>query len=164
MIPTTRRGALLNEKHDQKNGELHLVIGGEAGQGIATIGELLCEALVRAGWEIVVSQSYHSRIRGGHNTFSIRMSGSPILAPVVPIDLLAALNTETVLLHEEEVKEGGLIIADAKWHMDGSSMLNVPYEDLGEKKVFNTVVLGIIGALLGLEQDFLRRERLKVVM
>ena len=53
--------------------DIHLLIGGEAGQGLVTIGQLLSKALVRAGYEVFVSQSYHSRIRGGHNNFAIRL-------------------------------------------------------------------------------------------
>lgn len=143
----------MKEKQKKTPEELHIVIGGEAGQGIATIGELLCRVLVSSGYEIVVSQSYHSRIRGGHNTFNIRISNDKIRAPVVPVDILAALNEETVLLHEKEMKKDGLIVVDKKWHIDGNSFLEVPYEELGEKKFTNTVVLGIIGAMLGLEPE-----------
>ena len=141
----------MHDTHDETMAELHIVIGGEAGQGVATIGELLCKSLVGAGHEIVVSQSYHSRIRGGHNTFNIRISNRNIQAPVVPIDILVALNEETVDLHKKDIKEGGFIIADADWDLPGSNVLPVPFADLGEKKHFNTVALGIVGSRLGLE-------------
>jgi 2-oxoglutarate ferredoxin oxidoreductase subunit alpha len=136
---------------------MNLVIGGEAGQGIATIGELLCKALVGAGHEIVVSQSYHSRIRGGHNTFTIRIANDTISAPIVPIDILAALNRETVELHRDELKDSGLIVADLEWEMDGENMLQVDYEEMGKKKYFNTIVLGILGSLLDLDLVHLTR-------
>jgi len=147
----------LKEKSDQTLNELNLVIGGEAGQGIATIGDLLCKALVSAGHEIVVSQSYHSRIRGGHNTFSIRTANDTISTPVVPIDILAALNRETVELHRDELNDSGLIIADSEWKMDGKHMLQVDYEEMGRKKYFNTIVLGILGSLLGLDLPHLNK-------
>jgi 2-oxoglutarate/2-oxoacid ferredoxin oxidoreductase subunit alpha len=51
---------------------LNIMIGGEAGQGLVTVGEILAKSLVRAGYYILVTQSYMSRIRGGHNTFAIR--------------------------------------------------------------------------------------------
>ena len=51
--------------------DLNVLIGGEAGQGLATVGNLLARSLVRSGYFIVVDQSYQSRIRGGHNTFAI---------------------------------------------------------------------------------------------
>jgi len=43
-----------------------VLIGGEAGQGLVTVGQLLTQALVRAGWRVCVTQGYQSRVRGGH--------------------------------------------------------------------------------------------------
>jgi len=147
----------LGNNNPETSSELQVVIGGEAGQGIATIGELLSKALVGAGHEIVVSQSYHSRIRGGHNTFNIRIANTPVRAPVVPIDILAALNEETVDLHREELKEDGIIIADAAWEKKGDNILQVEYEEMGKKKYVNTLILGILGSRLGLDLDRLKK-------
>lgn len=57
--------------HGMKNGTLNILIGGEAGQGLVTVGQLLAKSLVRSGYFILVTQSYQSRIRGGHNIFAI---------------------------------------------------------------------------------------------
>jgi len=51
---------------------LNLLIGGEAGGGLVTMGQILAKSLVREGYSILVTQDYQSRIRGGHNTFGIR--------------------------------------------------------------------------------------------
>ena len=59
---------------------LNVMIGGAAGQGLATMGMVLAKSLVRAGFHIVVTQSYMSRVRGGHNTYTIRVSPDPIAA------------------------------------------------------------------------------------
>src|SRR5512139_2564858 len=92
--------------------DLNILIGGEAGQGLVTVGEILAKSLVRSGYSIVVTQSYQSRIRGGHNTFSIRLGIEEILAPQESIDFLVALNAETISLHKEDLLPQGLIIAD----------------------------------------------------
>ena len=91
---------------------VNILIGGEAGQGLVTVGELLAKSLVRAGYHIIVTQSYMSRIRGGHNTFAIRVGVESVGAPVESIDFLVALNDETVQLHEKELTSTGLIVAD----------------------------------------------------
>lgn len=57
---------------------LNTLIGGEAGQGLVTVGGLVARSLVRAGYRVVVAQSYQSRIRGGHNVFSIRVHYCPV--------------------------------------------------------------------------------------
>ena len=89
------------------------MIGGEAGQGLVTVGELLSRILVRQGYRIVVTQSYQSRIRGGHNTFEVRVSPDGVEAPAEAIDLLVALNDETVTLHmRRALAPAGLVVAD----------------------------------------------------
>ena len=60
--------------------ELIFTIGGEAGQGLVTIGNILAKLFVRGGWFVFTSQDYESRIRGGHNIFNIRISQNPISA------------------------------------------------------------------------------------
>ena len=44
-------------------------IGGEAGQGIQTIGDALGRVFARSGYHVFSNQDYESRIRGGHFEF-----------------------------------------------------------------------------------------------
>ena len=133
--------------------EVNVLIGGEAGQGLVTLGELLAKSLVRAGYFIVVTQSYHSRIRGGHNTYTIRASAEKIVAPREEVDLLVALNPETVALHKRELSAGGLTIVDKGFETTSDNCLQVPYVELGEKQFSNVVALGVASFLLGLESE-----------
>jgi 2-oxoglutarate ferredoxin oxidoreductase subunit alpha len=137
--------------------EVNVLIGGEAGQGLVTLGELLAKSLVRAGYVIVVSQSYHSRIRGGHNTYTIRASAGKIVAPREEVDLLVALNPETVTLHKSERSAGGLTIVDKDFETTSDNCLQVPYVELGEKQFSNVVALGVVSLLLGLELEMVGR-------
>jgi len=130
----------------------NVMIGGEAGQGLATIGELLAKSLVRAGYRLVVTQDYQSRIRGGHNTFTIRVGGEDLQAPQEPVDLLAALNQDAVDLHRREMAPDGLIIGDSSLEL-GDRALALPFKELAEGRFFNIAALGIIGALLGLDEE-----------
>ena len=82
------------EADKQRN--MNILIGGEAGQGLVTVGQILTKSLVRSGYSICVTQDYQSRIRGGHNTFAIRVGTDEVQAPQEAIDLLAALNGETL--------------------------------------------------------------------
>jgi 2-oxoglutarate ferredoxin oxidoreductase subunit alpha len=132
---------------------MNLLIGGEAGQGLVTLGVLLAKSLVRAGYSMVVTQSYHSRIRGGHNTFAIRASKENIVAPQESVDLLVAMNTETISLHKAELADGGLIVTDDAYGAGNSGELLVPYQSLGEKRLANVVALGVVSLLLGLERE-----------
>jgi 2-oxoglutarate ferredoxin oxidoreductase subunit alpha len=131
-------------------------LGGEAGQGLDTMSHLLAKSLVRCGYEILVSQVYMSRIRGGHNYYLLRTGPASILGPSEDtIDLLVALNDETVRLHREKLSRSGLVLADAGVETsEASDLLAVPFEDLaGEKILYNTVALGCVAAILGLDRE-----------
>lgn len=88
-------------------------IGGEAGQGIQTIGDTLARVFSRAGYHVFTHQDYESRIRGGHNFFQIRFSDRPVTASRDKIDIVVALDKESISLHEKELTENGLIIYDS---------------------------------------------------
>ena len=130
---------------------LNILIGGEAGGGLVTIGQILAKSLVREGYSILVTQDYQSRIRGGHNTFGIRAGIEKILAPKEPIDLLIALNEETVWLHKEELSHGGRVIVDGAYCIGDITCVEVPFSQLADKRYMNTAALGVACALLGLD-------------
>jgi len=131
--------------------ELNIVIGGEAGQGLVTVGRLLSLLLVKCGYEIVVTQSYQSRIRGGHNTFAVRVSTEPIESPTERVDILVALNMETIDIHSVDITEGGLIIADSALGSGNDSFFGVPFGELAPEMYMNTVALGVVSSVLGLD-------------
>ncbi len=131
----------------------NVAIGGEAGQGLATIGLILAKSAVRAGYDIVVTQSYESRIRGGHNTFAIRLGANKLVAPQEPVDLLVALNSETVELHKHELSPHGAIVADQAFTTAEKPCLSVPVKDLADKRFQNTAALGVTAAVLGLDKN-----------
>jgi len=131
----------------------NILIGGEAGQGLVTVGQLLSRILVRQGYRIVVTQSYESRIRGGHNTFAVRVSPDAVEAPAEAIDLLVALNDETVTLHGPELSAEGLVVADETFCDSDERCLRVPFKELAPEQFKNIAALGVMCALLGLEEE-----------
>ncbi len=134
---------------------LHIMIGGEAGQGLVTVGNLLSRLLVRSGYRIVVTQSYQSRIRGGHNTFSVLAGNDDVVAPGGPVDILVALDEETVGFHRDELSDGGIVLAGESESPGGDeTVLRVPFEKLaGGERFVNTVALGLVSAMIGLGED-----------
>jgi 2-oxoglutarate ferredoxin oxidoreductase subunit alpha len=155
-----RRAGMRRERARRRAGTVqstNVLIGGEAGQGLATVGELLSRALVRSGRSIVVTQSYESRIRGGHNTFAVRVGADGIEAPSETVDVLVALNDETVLRHLPELSASGLVIADEAFCDADERCVRVPFKDLGSKQFENTAALGVVCAVLGLEKEIVFR-------
>lgn len=137
---------------------VNILIGGEAGQGLATIGTLTANALTRRGYHMAVTQDYMSRIRGGHNTFSIRLDTRPVLGPREDIDILVALDQQTIDLHRGHLSERGVIVAGKDMDTRGHARtFAVPYEELAPKKIFhNTVALGVLASVVCLDMDILK--------
>jgi len=134
---------------------MNVLIGGEAGQGLVTVGQLLAKSLVRSGYSILVTQTYQSRIRGGHNSFAIHTAVDKVIAPQESVDLLVALDAETVALHQGDISSGGLIVVDSALEVDGDSFLQVPFKELAQDTFSNIAALGVVGYLLGLEQGLM---------
>ncbi|MBI5641012.1 MAG: 2-oxoacid:acceptor oxidoreductase subunit alpha [Nitrospirae bacterium] len=138
-------------------------IGGEAGQGIQTIGETLARVFSRSGYNVFTHQDYESRIRGGHNYFQIRLSDRPITAPGDRIDILVALDRQSITLHEKELTPKGRIIYDSeslKQRHDEPKFLDIPFVRLavehgGSRIMENTVATGAVLGMLGMELDLL---------
>ncbi len=138
-------------------------IGGEAGQGIQTIGDTLAKVFCRSGYHVFAHQDYESRIRGGHNFFQIRFSDKPITAPKEKIDILVALDKESIQQHADEISEIGQIIYDSsaiKQKHDKPHFLDIPFINLavehgGNKIMANTVATGAVLGMLGMDIDIL---------
>jgi 2-oxoglutarate ferredoxin oxidoreductase subunit alpha len=135
-----------------KDATLNILVGGEAGQGLVTVGQLLAKCLVRSGYFIVVTQSYQSRIRGGHNTYVIRVGMDEVVASKESVELLIALDTDTVSLHRHDLSPDGLIVVDSALGMEGERFLSVPYEEFGKERFTNVAALGVLCSLLGLDE------------
>lgn len=136
-------------------------IGGEAGQGIHTIGETLSRVFSRTGHHVFCHQDYESRVRGGHNFYQIRLSDRPVRASRDGSDLLVALDHESIARHEKELNPGGKILCDCsslKRDCKGPAFLDVPFSALavesgGSAVMANTVAVGAVLGLFGMKLD-----------
>ncbi len=140
---------------DNTRKKMQIRIGGEAGQGLETVGQMLAKALLRSGYEVLTTQSAMSRIRGGHNYFSILVGLEPLLGPEEKVDLLVAFTEESVYLHQEALAEQGLILVSQDMELQkGPNMLSIPYTELAKEKIMaNVAALGVISALVDLTQS-----------
>ncbi len=136
-------------------------IGGEAGQGIQTIGDTLARVFSRTGYHVFSHQDYESRIRGGHNFYQVRLSELPVSAPREQVDIIVALDRESVVRHEAELGKQGRIIGDfatLKLNPEKKQFIDIPFADLAGKSggsaiMANTVALGAVLGMLGMELE-----------
>jgi len=143
--------------------DMTIRIGGAAGDGVESSGAGFCKALARAGLHVFGLPDYYSRVRGGHNWYSIRVSDRPLYSHSEPVHLLVALTEETIPRHRDKIAEGGAIVYDTALQVEpgdvqGEDILALPValSDIAQEKAGivlarNTVALGVAAGLTGLD-------------
>lgn len=139
-------------------------VGGEAGQGIQTIGDTLSRVFSRSGYHVFTNQDYESRIRGGHNFYQVRFSEAPVMAARDIIDIIVAFDNESILLHEKELARTGLVIYDSstlKKSYEKPRFIDIPFAKLavehgGSTIMENTVAVGAVLGMLGMDLGILK--------
>ncbi|NIU81571.1 2-oxoacid:acceptor oxidoreductase subunit alpha, partial [Candidatus Bathyarchaeota archaeon] len=148
--------------------KLSLLVGGEAGAGITRSGFLFAKTCLRGGLHVFGANDYQSLIRGGHNFYIVRADAEEIYSQRDTIDLLLALNKETMLLHKDElVADGGIIydgedldIGSGELDREDLKLYSVPLKNFvkeldGELIMRNTVALGAAVGLLDYDLEVL---------
>jgi 2-oxoglutarate/2-oxoacid ferredoxin oxidoreductase subunit alpha len=141
-----------------------LRVGGEAGQGLATVGGALAQVFSKIGFHVFTHQDYMSRVRGGHNFYQIRFSDKEISASREMVDILLALDLNTVEIHRKSVRNEGFILYDseiAKKKFEEPEFIDIPFRkialDVGKNSVMaNTVATGAVLGLLDLGLEAFR--------
>ena len=136
-----------------------MAIGGEAGQGIATPGDVLARIFVRRGLHLSTYNSYQSIIRGGHIFLTMRVSDAPIHTHGDKLDLLFCLNQDTMDRHQRLMGPGSRVVfnSDTVKPADGNDAPDycpIPVSQLTRSRnrlIQNTVGIGATMALLGLD-------------
>jgi 2-oxoglutarate ferredoxin oxidoreductase subunit alpha len=145
--------------------DLNILIGGEAGQGVQSVGLLLGKALVRGGYHVFIDQDYESRVRGGHNFIRTRLRDTPVGAISQWVNVLVALNRETITLHHSELAPNSVVIFDSGKINDlagSGESFGLPLEQLAVKDggnliMANTVALGATLGLVSYDLGILKR-------
>jgi len=84
--------------------DINVVIAGAAGEGVQTVGDVLAHTISAQGYAVFAWQEYESRIRGGQNSYSIRIGEQLQNAPLLEADALLALNEGAVKKYEPFLK------------------------------------------------------------
>ena len=129
---------------------------GFGGQGIMLMGQILAQAAMQAGFEVVWIPSYGPEMRGGTAYCTVVISDRPIGSPIIRNPKhLVAMNRPSLEKFAATVKPGGIIfinssIISIEAGRDDVDVLKVPIieiaKDLGNPKVANIVALGAFAA------------------
>ncbi len=145
------------------NYDFSLAIGGGAGQGIATPGDILARIFVRRGLHLYTYNAYQSIIRGGHIFLTVRLCDEPIYTHGDSLDLLLCLNQDTMDRHLGLMGQGSRVIFNSDSINPGSAgdgveLCGVPVNELTQSRnrlIQNTVAVGVMMDLIGLNFQLL---------
>ena len=139
-------------------------IGGAAGQGVASPGDIFAKIFTRRGLHLNAYNAYQSIIRGGHTFLTIRVSADPVRAINGHLDLLIPLNQDTAERHLRLLQPGGVCLYNADTihpgaHPEGVALCPLPVSKLADisrnKVAQNTLAIGAALSLMGIEFDAL---------
>ena len=141
-----------------------LAIGGEAGQGIATPGDILARIVVRRGLHLCTYNAYQSIIRGGHIFLTMRISDAEVQNHGDKLDLLLCLNQDTMDRHQQLMGPGSRIVYNSDAinpgpEDKGADLCGLPVGELTQSRnrlVQNTVAMGTVVSLMGIDFSVLK--------
>lgn len=137
--------------------EISFVIGGQAGDGVMRAAELIGKMFNRLGLYVFVINDYQSLIRGGHNFCKVRVADRQVWLHRESVELIAAINQDTIKKHENELTDGGRILYDsdvAKYegtHVPLPIPLTSMVKQVGGVPIMkNSAIIGAISYLYGI--------------
>jgi 2-oxoglutarate ferredoxin oxidoreductase subunit alpha len=152
-------------------------IGGAAGQGVATPGDIFAKIFSRRGLHLNAYNAYQSIIRGGHTFLTVRTGPDKIATTDGKLDLLIPLNQDTMDRHMRLLSAGSACLYNADLikpgtPADGVQLCPIPVSKLADisrnKVAQNTLAIGAGLSMMGvgfpalesvLEEQFRKKER-----
>ncbi|MBX9942284.1 MAG: 2-oxoacid:acceptor oxidoreductase subunit alpha [Candidatus Obscuribacterales bacterium] len=122
--------------------EVTIGIAGAAGDGLDKSGDTLARSCGRLGLHVYAYNSYQSIIRGGHIWLKVRVGENKVLSHGDNLNVLVALNQDSIERHAGEVQEGGVVIfnsdrikCDPSQVREGVKILGLPMSKVTEEVV-----------------------------
>jgi 2-oxoglutarate ferredoxin oxidoreductase subunit alpha len=134
-------------------------IGGAAGQGVATPGDIFAKIFSRRGLHVNAYNAYQSIIRGGHTFLTIRTGSENVTNMGDRIDLLIPLNQDAMDRHLGLLTAGAACIYNADMIKPGAAGAGVqlcalPVSKLADitrnKVAQNTLAIGGALSMMGI--------------
>jgi 2-oxoglutarate ferredoxin oxidoreductase subunit gamma len=129
-----------------------IIIAGFGGQGVLSMGKILAYSGMMQDKEVSWMPSYGPEMRGGTANVTVILSDERISSPYLKLyDTAIILNQQSMDKFEETVKPGGLLIYDPNGIIDHPTRTDITIfkveatklaTELGNKKIFNMIILG----------------------
>lgn len=140
------------------------------GTGSASANQLFSKAIFRMGLPVSPKNIFPSNIQGLPTWFEVRISEKGYLARRGDVDIMVAVNPQSMLSDVQEVVSGGYFLYDSTKPLDirlyrsDINYLPIPltqiclneYTDQRQRQLFkNIIYVGALSALIGIEFDVL---------
>lgn len=129
-----------------------LIIAGFGGQGVLSMGKILCYSGLMQNLEVSWYPSYGPEMRGGTANVTVIISDTVISSPVLnECDTAIILNQQALDKFESAVKKGGLLLYDSSGITRPpvrSDIKCISFDastealNMGSLKIYNMLVLG----------------------
>jgi len=137
-----------------------IIMAGFGGQGVMSMGQVICYAGLDEGREVSWLPSYGPEMRGGTANCMVVVSDEPVVSPIVSRpDALIIMNRPSLDKFEPTLKPGGVLVlntsmCDKEPSRRDIKVVKVPATDLaselGDIRVANMVALGAFLAVVPL--------------
>jgi 2-oxoglutarate ferredoxin oxidoreductase subunit gamma len=137
-----------------------IIISGFGGQGVVSSGIILAHAGLIEDKHVTFFPSYGAEMRGGTANCSVVISSEPVASPIVANpDIVIIMNEPSLTRFEPVVKQDGLLffnqtLIKSKPKRNDLNVIpvdaNAIAEELGQGRIANMVMLGIMAKRTGL--------------
>lgn len=138
--------------------DLKIGLGGFAGQGIASVGNIMARIFARRGLNVRAYNAHQSLIRGGHTFLILRTGSVAIHTHGDNLDILVCLNQDTLDRHLKQMQPGTFVVYDGEKIRPSEvptdvTLCALPISELSpnpsNKLLVNTVATGAVLRLAG---------------
>lgn len=130
-----------------------ILLSGIGGQGIMNLGEILCAAAMKAGYNATFSPVYQGAKRGGLTMCNVIISTEVECQIVSEADVMLCMEERSLMEYQHLAGENGVLILSTLVGIEPDcpckNVKKIPFIELatemGNGKVANMIVLGYLG-------------------
>lgn len=148
--------------------DLIIRIGGEGGEGIISAGDMIAQAAVLGGLEVLTFKTFPAEIRGGYAMYQIRFSKDHIMSEGTGFNIFCAFNKEALDKNRKQLVPGTVLVydypdgdIDEEVKIDGVHCYPLPMSRIAKKdlemyRAKNMVALGALSYMFDIALDELK--------
>ncbi len=149
--------------------DVNVIVAGQGGDGSLTVVTMLADLFRNSGLNVYTERDVLSRIRGGHAAATMRAFTGERYCIGSHIDILVALDQEAVEKNAHQLNPNSIVIFDDSGGPlpsgllpEGTKLYAAPFNRIAMRTMRrelykNSIAFGIVGRLLGLEDEAMRR-------